>query len=91
MELLHHLNIALGQLMPNSWRIVIRLTEIWLIVLDEDMIRLDEFIHLYCLTKSKEFRYYKLLSWDKQASLVVYFPSSFRYWKSRYFFCFLWW
>ena len=51
MDLLHHLNIALGQLMSNLWRIVIRLMEIWLIVLDGDMIRLDEFIHLYRLKK----------------------------------------
>ena len=34
MELLHYLNIALGQLMPNSWRIDIRCMVIWTIIVD---------------------------------------------------------
>ena len=47
MELLHYLNIIPGKLMPNSWRIVISCMEIRMIVTDGDMIRLDEFVHLY--------------------------------------------
>ena len=46
-KLLHHLNIVPRQLMPNSWRIVISCMEIWMIVTDRDMIRLEEFVHLY--------------------------------------------
>ena len=53
MELLHYLNIALGQLMPNSWRIDIRCMVIWTIIVDKDMITLNEFISLYCLKESK--------------------------------------
>ena len=86
MELLHYLNIAPRQLMPNSWRIVISCMEIWTIVTDRDMIRLDEFVHLYRLKESKEFGYYELIPCDKKSRLIVDLPSSFHYWKSRYFF-----
>ena len=61
MELLHYLNIAPGQLMPNSWRIVISCMVIWTIIADRDMITLNEIIHLYRLKESKEFDYYELL------------------------------
>ena len=37
-ELLHYLNIALGQLMPNSWKIVISCMVIWMIIADDDII-----------------------------------------------------
>ena len=38
MELLGFFSIAPGQLMPNSWRIVVNCMEIWLVV-NEDMIK----------------------------------------------------
>ena len=62
-ELLSHFNIAFGQLMPNSWRIVISCMKIWLATTEEDMIRVDEFTYLYRLKESKEYRYYKLMPW----------------------------
>ena len=86
MELLHYLNIALGQIMPNSWRIVISCVMTWTIIADGDMITLNEFVHLYCLKESKEFRKYELVPWDRRPRLIIYLPLSFRYWKSRYFF-----
>ena len=86
MEHLHHLNIALGQLMPNSWRIVISCMVIWTSIADGDMITLNEFVHLYRLKASKEIGYYELMPWDRRSRLVVNLLSSFRYWKSRYFF-----
>ena len=61
MELLHHLGIAPKQLMSNSWRIVIICMEIWMIITEGDMIRLDELMYLYHLKESKEFGYYKLV------------------------------
>ena len=61
MEFLHHLNIAPGQLMPNSWRTVISCMEIWMIVTEGDMIRLDKFVHLYHLKEPKEFGKYELV------------------------------
>ena len=61
MELLSHFNIVLRQLMPNSWRIVISCMEIWMVITKGDMIRLDEFVHLYHLKESKEYGYYKLV------------------------------
>ena len=61
MELLNHFSIALRQLMPNLWRIVISCMEILMVITEGDMIKLDEFIHLYRLKKSKEYGYYKLV------------------------------
>ena len=62
--------------MPNSWRIVISCMEIWMIVTDEDMIRLDEFVYQHHLKESKEFGYYKLVPWVKKARIIVDLPSS---------------
>jgi len=50
------------------------------------MITLNEFVHLYRLKESKEFGYYELMPWDKRSWLIVNLLSSFRYWKSKYFF-----
>ncbi|KAK9991671.1 hypothetical protein SO802_026656 [Lithocarpus litseifolius] len=61
-ELLDSFGIALGQLMPNSWRIVISCMGIWLAATDEDMIRVDELVYLYRLKSSKEFGYYELVA-----------------------------
>ncbi|KAK9996714.1 hypothetical protein SO802_021400 [Lithocarpus litseifolius] len=86
MELLHRLNIALGQLMSNSWRTVISCMTIWLIVNDEDMIKVDELLYLHHLKESKKFGYYELVPWDWKSKLIVDFLSSFQHWKSRFFF-----
>ena len=59
---------------------------IWTIIVDGDMITLNELVHLYRLKESKEFGYYKLVPWDRRSRLIANLPSSFRYWKSRYFF-----
>ena len=50
-----------------------------------DMIRLDEFVHLYRLKESKEYRYYELVPWVRKARIITDFPLSFWYWKSKYF------
>ena len=52
MELLHYLNIAPRQLMPNSWRIIISCMVIWTTIANGDMITLNEFIHLCRLKES---------------------------------------
>jgi len=78
-ELLHHLNIAPGHLMPNSWRIIISYMVIWRTIADRDMITLNEFVHLYHLKESKKFGYYEFVPWDKKSHLVVDPPSSFCY------------
>ena len=59
---------------------------IWTIIADDDMITLNEFVHLYRLKESKEFGYYELVPWDRRSQLIVDLPSSFLYQKSRYFF-----
>ena len=47
-----------------------------------DMVRLDEFLYLYCLRESKRFGYYEFSPWEKKTRLVVDLPLSFRDWKS---------
>ena len=59
--------------------------EIWLAA-NEDMIKVGELVHLYCLKESKEYGYYKLVPWVRRARIVRGLPLSFRYWKSRFFF-----
>ena len=63
--------------MPNSWRIVISCMEIWMVVTERDMIRVDEFIYLYHLKESKEYGYYELVMWVKKARIITDLPSSF--------------
>ena len=60
MEILDHFGIAPGQLMPNSWRIVVNCMEIWLAIIG-DMIKVSELVHMYRLKESKECRYYELV------------------------------
>lgn len=50
-----------------------------MIVTEGDVIQVDELLYLYHLKKSKEFRYYKLVPWDRKAKLIGTLPSSFRY------------
>ena len=85
MELLAHFGIAPGQLMPNSWRIMINCMQIWL-ASNGDMIRMGELTYLYRLKKSKEWGYYELVPWERKTRIVKGLPSSFRYWKSCFFF-----
>ena len=65
--------------MPNSWRIVISCMVIWMTIADGDMITLNEFVHLYHLKESKEFRYYELVPWDRKSRLIVNLSLSFHY------------
>ena len=85
-ELLTHFRIASRQLMPNSWRIVVSCMEIWLAATVEDMIKVDELVHLYRLKESKEYGYYKPVPWVQETRIVRDLPLSFWYWKSQFFF-----
>ena len=53
---------------------------------NEDMIKVGELIHLYRLKGLKEYGYYELVPWARKARIVRGLPSSFRYWKSCFFF-----
>ena len=86
MELLDRFGIAPGQLMPNSWRIVVSCMGIWLAAMDGDMLKVDELVYLYRLKASKEHGYYELVPWERRTRIVKGLPSSFRYWKSKFFF-----
>ena len=85
MELLDHFGIAPRQLVPNLWRIVVNCMEIWLAA-NRDMIKVGELVHMYRLKESKEYGYYELVPWGRKTRIVKGLPSSFRYWKSRFFF-----
>ena len=59
----------LGQLMPNSWRIVITCMEIWLAA-NEDMIKVSDLVHIYHLKESKEYGYYELVPWTRGTRVI---------------------
>ena len=88
MELLGCFGVAPRKLMSNSWRIMVSCMGIWLAATDGDMIRMDELIYLYRLKESKEHEYYKLVPWERRTRIIRNLSSSFRYWKSRFFFMF---
>ena len=50
------------------------------------MITLNEFLFLYRLKASTHYGYFEFFPWDRKSRIVRVFPSSFRDWKSRYFF-----
>ena len=85
MKLLDHFGIAPVQLMPNSWRIVVNYIEVWLAAVG-DMIKVGELVHMYRLKESKEYGYYELVPWERKTRIVKGLPSSFKYWKLRFFF-----
>ena len=58
-ELFNYLFLAPTQLVPNSSRIVICCMVVWMSANDEDTIRIDEFLHLYCLRRSKDPGYWE--------------------------------
>ena len=53
---------------------------------NKDMIKVSELVYLYHLKESKEYGYYELVPWARSARIVRGLPSSFKYWKSRFFF-----
>ena len=82
MQLLHNFQIALGQLVPNAWRMIISCMSIWASACEGDMITLNEFLYLYCLKPSTHHGYFELLPRDRKSRVVSGFLSSFRDWKS---------
>ena len=59
---------------------------IWLAAMDGDMLKIGELVYLYRLKASKQYGYYELVPWERSTRIVRGLPSSFRYWKSRFFF-----
>jgi len=55
---------------------------------DRGMLKVDELVYLCHLKESKEQRYYELVPWQRKTRIVKGLPSSFRHWKSRFFFVF---
>nr|XP_023924366.1 uncharacterized protein LOC112035768 [Quercus suber] len=67
-------------------RVRVRLPGIWLAANYGDMLKVDELVYLYHLKVSEEHGYYELVPWERRTRIVKGLPSSFRYWKSRFFF-----
>ena len=44
-----------------------------MVITEGDMIRLGEFVHLYCLKESKKYGYYKLVHWVRKARVITIF------------------
>ena len=59
---------------------------LWISTNDDNIIRVDEFIHLYCLRSSTHFGYREFKPWDKKSRLVFDSPSFLREWKKSFFF-----
>ena len=59
---------------------------IWLAATDRGMLKVDELVYLYRLKESKEHAYYELKPWEWRTRIVKGLPSSFRYWKSKFYF-----
>ena len=76
-ELLSPLNLAPTKLIPNSWRIVICCMVLWIFANDDDIIQVDEFIHLYCLRSSTHSGYWEFKPWDMKSRLVFDSPLLF--------------
>ena len=77
MQLLFALNVAPGQLVPNTWRTIIGCMLIWVSIHDGDTITLNEFLYLYCLQPSTHYGYFKLLPWNRESRIIRRFPTSF--------------
>ena len=80
------LHLALAQLVPNSWRILVSCMVVWMSANDGGVIRRDKFLHFYRLRKSKDPDYYKFKLWDRASRLILDYPSSLRNWKPNFFF-----
>ena len=85
-ELFVYLRLAPAQLVPNSWWIVISCMVVWVSANDGDVIKKDEFLHFYCLRKSKVPNYYEFKLWDRASRLILDYPSSLQNWKPNFFF-----
>ena len=85
-EVLICLKIALGQLVLNTWRMMVCCMVIWSTINDRDFIKVDKFFYLYRLMESKLKGYWEFRPWDKKLKIVLESPSSYRDWKQHFFF-----
>ena len=85
-ELLNHFKIAFSQLNPNAWWMVMTVMSFWMFVLKGSMVSLNDFLYLYYLKPSTHYGYFEFYPWDRSSKVVCGLPSSFRGWKSKYFF-----
>ena len=75
-ELFSYLHLSPTQLVPNSWQSIISCMVVWMSTNDEDVIKKDEFLHFYCLRKSKDLDYYEFKLWDRASRFIHGYPLS---------------
>ena len=85
-DLFSYLHLAPAQLVPNSWQILVSCMVVWMSVNEGDIIRRDEFLHFYCLRKSKNPNYYEFKLWDRASRLILDYPLSLCNWKPNFLF-----
>ena len=85
-ELFSYLHLALAQLVPNSWQILVSCMVLWMSANDGDVIRREKFLHFYRLRKSKDSGYYEFKPWDRASRLILYYSLSLWNWKPNFFF-----
>ena len=73
-ELFSYLHLALSQLVPNFWHILVSCMVVWMLANDGDVIRRDEFLHFYHLRKSRDPVYYEFKPWDRASRLILDYP-----------------
>lgn len=61
LELLDHLKVGPGQIVSNAWRTIVSCMSIWTTIQEGDMIKVNEFVHLYHLKPSTHYGYFELL------------------------------
>ena len=87
-ELFLRLKLALAQLVPNLWRTIICCMVMWMSANEGDILRVEEFLHLYHLKRSKLPSYWEFKPWDKRSRLVIDSLSPLHEWKTSFFFVF---
>ena len=75
-EIFSYLHLALALLVPNSWRIIVSCMVVSMSTNDGNVIKRDEFLHFYCLRKSKDPSYYEFKPWNRASRLILNYPSS---------------
>ena len=85
-DLFLRLKLAPTQLVPNLWRTVVCCIMIWMSTNEGDILRVEKFLHFYCLGWSKLPGYWEFKPWDKKSRLVFDSPSSLHEWKTNFFF-----
>lgn len=83
-DVLNHLEVAPGQLMPNAWKILLSCASAWPKVNEGAAMTVDEFF--VCYKASGQQETWVTLQTAAGKGLVVGLPSSIKGWRPRWFY-----